>query len=318
MRFLPLLEPVSIHTTAVAASKRIAATSCATVVLLCGALADNQCANAATGASKPTSSQSRNFIGMAHYYADNLHGRRTASGQVHDRNKMTAAHRSLPFGTRLKVTNKKNGKSCEVVVNDRGPFHPKFNLDLSQAAAKELGFFSAGKGLLECIIVDHNAIAESMKIAKQPQINALVAQQAAAPATASTQTPSAPAIGVVKSPVQAKSAPGPVIPVIKVMPVMVDEAALAAEVQASQMYKAQLRAAQMQTAETQTAQMQTAGTQAADTQTADTQTAETQTAGLPTNQDLPSAFADQATAQQAHHNPANEIADNVKAQNAIY
>lgn len=306
MRFLPLLEPVSKHTTRVATFKRIAATSCATIVLLSGSIAGNQCASAIASASKPASG---NFTGMAHYYADNLHGKRTASGQVHDRNKMTAAHRSLPFGTRLRVTNKKNGKSCEVVVNDRGPFHPKFSLDLSQAAARELGFLSAGKGLLECIILDEKAIAESMNIARL-QAKPPVAQQAAPPATAATQTVLPLAIGTLKPATQAKSTPGPVIPVIKVMPVMVDEAALAAEVQASEIYKEQMRLAKMQPAETQIAEAQVAETPTA---------AEACTADLPANENLSSVFAEEPTEQtHAIRNPANEIADNVKAQNTVY
>jgi hypothetical protein len=249
---------------------------------------------------------------MAHYYADNLHGKRTASGQVHDRNKMTAAHRSLPFGTRLLVTNKKNGKSCQVVVNDRGPFHPKFSLDLSQAAARELGFLSAGKGLLECIILDEKAIAERLNIAKQPEAST---QQAAPPATAATQTSFPLAIGKIKPASQGRTAPGPVIPVVKVMPVMVDEAALAAEVQASQIYKENLRLAAMQAATPQTAEQ---ATQAAESQTEDTQTAAAQTTDLPVSENVSTIFADEPIAQQGLHNLENKIADNVKAQNVVY
>lgn len=72
------------------------------------------------------------------YYADKFHGRKTASGQVFDNKKRTAAHRTLPFGTRLKVTNEANGKSVEVVVNDRGPFAKGRELDLSKAAFLEI------------------------------------------------------------------------------------------------------------------------------------------------------------------------------------
>lgn len=72
------------------------------------------------------------------YYADKFHGRKTASGQIFDNKKFTAAHKKIPFGTRLKVTNEANGKSVEVVVNDRGPFTKGRELDLSKAAFLEI------------------------------------------------------------------------------------------------------------------------------------------------------------------------------------
>lgn len=72
------------------------------------------------------------------YYADKFHGRKTASGQIFDNKKFTAAHKKFPFGTRLKVTNEANGKSVEVVVNDRGPFTKGRELDLSKAAFLEI------------------------------------------------------------------------------------------------------------------------------------------------------------------------------------
>jgi len=72
------------------------------------------------------------------YYADKFHGRRTASGKIFDNQKFTAAHKTLPFGTRLKVTNQANGKSVEVIVIDRGPFTKGRELDLSKAAFLEI------------------------------------------------------------------------------------------------------------------------------------------------------------------------------------
>jgi rare lipoprotein A len=72
--------------------------------------------------------------GKASYYADKYHGRKTASGERYDKNAMTAAHRTLPFGTRVKVTNVANGKSVVVRVNDRGPFVKGRVIDLSRAA----------------------------------------------------------------------------------------------------------------------------------------------------------------------------------------
>jgi rare lipoprotein A len=72
-------------------------------------------------------------------YNDRLHGRRTASGQRYDRNALTAAHKTLPFGTRVRVTNKKNDKSVILRINDRGPTQAGRILDISPRAAKALG-----------------------------------------------------------------------------------------------------------------------------------------------------------------------------------
>lgn len=87
--------------------------------------------------------------GMATYYASKFHGRRTTSGEVFSNNKMTAAHLKLPFGTLVTVTNLDNGRSVEVRVNDRGPHSKYFIIDLSQAAAKEIGIFKKGVGKVE-------------------------------------------------------------------------------------------------------------------------------------------------------------------------
>ena len=70
----------------------------------------------------------------ASYYADKFHGRRTASGIRYDKNKLTAAHKSLPFGTKVRVTNEANGKSVVVEVTDRGPFVRGREIDLSRKA----------------------------------------------------------------------------------------------------------------------------------------------------------------------------------------
>lgn len=72
--------------------------------------------------------------GHASYYAEKFHGRRTASGQKFDMNKLTAAHKKLPFGTKIRVTNEANGKSVIVEVNDRGPFVKSREIDLSKKA----------------------------------------------------------------------------------------------------------------------------------------------------------------------------------------
>lgn len=82
--------------------------------------------------------------GNASWYGGKYHGRKTASGEIFNKNGMTAAHPSLPFGTRVKVTNVANGKSVIVRINDRGPFVPGRKIDLSYAAAKLIGMIERG------------------------------------------------------------------------------------------------------------------------------------------------------------------------------
>jgi rare lipoprotein A len=82
--------------------------------------------------------------GTASWYGRQFHGRKTASGETFDMNAMTAAHRSLPLNCYIRVTNRNNGKSVVVKVNDRGPFHGNRVVDLSYGAAKQLGITSAG------------------------------------------------------------------------------------------------------------------------------------------------------------------------------
>lgn len=83
-------------------------------------------------------------IGEASYYSSRLEGRRTASGEIYRQNLFTCAHKSLPWGTRLRVTNLENGKSVVVRVNDRGPFVRGRIVDLSRAAARKLGILRSG------------------------------------------------------------------------------------------------------------------------------------------------------------------------------
>jgi rare lipoprotein A len=82
--------------------------------------------------------------GHASYYAADLEGSMTADGSIFDGNAFTAAHRSLPFGTVVRVTNLINGRVVKVRVNDRGPFTRRLVIDLSEAAARELGMFRRG------------------------------------------------------------------------------------------------------------------------------------------------------------------------------
>ena len=83
--------------------------------------------------------------GLAAYYADSLHGRKTASGAPYDKNALTAAHRTLPFGTIVEVTNLVNRRTVRVEINDRGPFGDGDRIiDLSRAAAERIDMIGAG------------------------------------------------------------------------------------------------------------------------------------------------------------------------------
>jgi rare lipoprotein A len=101
------------------------------------------------GASVASADQDRlrpppRSVGTASWYGDGFDGRATASGEVFDQNALTAAHRSLPFGTRARVTNLANGRSVIVRINDRGPYVQGRLLDLSHEAAHELGMERRG------------------------------------------------------------------------------------------------------------------------------------------------------------------------------
>lgn len=87
--------------------------------------------------------------GTASYYADRFAGKRTANGETYDPEAFTAAHRTLPFGTRVRVTDMASGRSVIVRVNDRGPWGGKRLIDISRAAARELGLIARGHGAVQ-------------------------------------------------------------------------------------------------------------------------------------------------------------------------
>ena len=82
--------------------------------------------------------------GFASYYHDRFHGRKTASGDAYNKGSLSAAHRTLPLGTKVKVTDSRTGRSVIVKINDRGPFVKGRVIDLSRAAAQEIGLTSRG------------------------------------------------------------------------------------------------------------------------------------------------------------------------------
>jgi rare lipoprotein A len=102
------------------------------------------CSRAVVRVPSPPPAVGREEIGLASWYGAPHHGRRTASGEVFDMHQLTAAHRTLPFGTRVRVTNRDTGQSAELRINDRGPFVDGRILDVSYAAARLLGAIGPG------------------------------------------------------------------------------------------------------------------------------------------------------------------------------
>ncbi len=95
--------------------------------------------------------------GEASWYGGQFHGRKTASGERYDKNGLSAAHKTLPLGTLVRVENLENGYSVEVRINDRGPYIKGRIIDLSKGAAIHLGMHSAGKAKVRITVLDRNA-----------------------------------------------------------------------------------------------------------------------------------------------------------------
>jgi rare lipoprotein A len=106
--------------------------------------AKGQTAKASTAKAKPGKKPDFRQVGTASWYGPGFNGKKTASGKRFDQNKLTAAHRSLPLDTVVKVTNLDNGKAVNVEINDRGPYSGKRVIDLSRAAARKLDMTDDG------------------------------------------------------------------------------------------------------------------------------------------------------------------------------
>lgn len=112
--------------------------------------------------------------GIASYYADRFHGAKTSSGEIYNMEARTCAHRWLPFGATVRITNMENGKSVVLLVNDRGPWKHGRVIDVSKAAARELGFLQKGTAKVilqvESVITnDGNADEKRLHDAREPQ-----------------------------------------------------------------------------------------------------------------------------------------------------
>ena len=113
---------------------------------------------AKTEETRPTHNASGKILltleGVASYYADDYHGKQTSNGEVFNMNDLTAAHRTFPFGTQVRVTNLENKKNVVVRVNDRGPFKEGRIIDLSLAAAKELDLIRMGTAKVKLEVLE--------------------------------------------------------------------------------------------------------------------------------------------------------------------
>lgn len=125
----------------------------ATLAVLCPPSGARPPAHLAAFLSQPSVQQTS--FGVASWYGEELHGNLTASGEVFDMNGLTAAHRDLPIGTRIIVTNLRNNRSVTLRVNDRGPSISNRMLDVSKAAARSLGFVDAGLASVRVEVVSH-------------------------------------------------------------------------------------------------------------------------------------------------------------------
>ena len=106
----------------------------------------------------PADSRAAAQCGKASWYGERFHGRKTANGERFDMHGMSAAHRTLPFGTKVRVRNLKNGRSVVLRVNDRGPFARGRVIDVSKAAASKLGFIRAGTARVKVERLNGDAI----------------------------------------------------------------------------------------------------------------------------------------------------------------
>ncbi len=118
-------------------------------------------AGCATMGPRPGAYEPFESAGVASYIASRFDGLRTSSGAIYDERRLTAAHRTLAFGTRVRVENVENGRSVVVTVTDRGPFHRGRIIDVSRRAAIELGFLAQGTTRVRLEVVTEASAADA-------------------------------------------------------------------------------------------------------------------------------------------------------------
>jgi len=150
------LAPLAASTAATTDSAGMETATSAAIIELVPIQPDTEVIAPAPAAEAPAPSAPHETVlgrGSASYYAAKFDGRRTASGERFDNDDMTAAHRTLPFGSLVRVTNPANGRSVIVRVNDRGPFTRGRLIDVSRAAAEELGMVARGHANVELALI---------------------------------------------------------------------------------------------------------------------------------------------------------------------
>lgn len=110
--------------------------------------------NPSKSAANNRSGKATMYTGIASYYGHDFHGKKTANGEIFDMHQLTAAHRSFPFNTKVRVTNLDNAKSCIVRVNDRGPFKLERIMDVSLGAAEALDMMKTGTANVQLEVVE--------------------------------------------------------------------------------------------------------------------------------------------------------------------
>lgn len=147
-------------------------------------------------------------FGYASYYSDDYNGSETAYGEIYDRNKLTAAHKMHPLGTRLRITRLDNKKSVIVRVNDRGPYLKGRIVEMSYAAAKQLGMISMGQVEVKVEVVGQEVVVreEPKEPVAVPTVNPTTTENTVKPTTTANTPPPAP--------VETKPAPTPTQPVV--------------------------------------------------------------------------------------------------------
>ncbi len=135
---------------------RCCALGTAVWVLGCGAAAP-RFASVDPGMPSPRDKTTHQVSGIASYYADEFHGRQTANGETYDMHSLTAAHRTLPFNTTVRVTHLQTGETVIVRINDRGPFKDDRVIDLSLEAARKIGLITKGTGPVRLEVLELGA-----------------------------------------------------------------------------------------------------------------------------------------------------------------
>lgn len=157
MKTNPLLLAISFALATLAFAQVDASSKPSTTLGSQKLLADNLPA-----AAKDKDDDKPDFRGNASWYGIPFHGKKTASGEIFDMNKLSGAHKTLPFPTKVMVENPKNGQSCVIRVTDRGPFVRGRVLDLSREAAKRVGIFP-GVGYIEATVISSKSTAQDKK-----------------------------------------------------------------------------------------------------------------------------------------------------------